>query len=212
MAGMTASLRRALVGAGALVCLLGLAVELVHAGSHAPVVEELVALLSLSYEQNLPTWYSSMLLAAAALGCARIGACARAGRAHWWALAGIFTAMSFDEIAELHERLGGLVGTGGVLYFDWVIPAAGALAVFAAIFVRFWWQLPPPLRGRLAWAGVLYVGGAVLMELPLGYWTEAHGADTFGYAVIDWVEESLEIAGATALVLALWQHEPRDAT
>lgn len=202
---------RALVVASGLVCSLGLAVELVHGQSHAGWVEESVALLSLSYEQNLPTWYSSLLLAAAALLCAAISAAAARDRGHWRALTGLFTLMSFDEVAELHERLGGLVGTGGVLYFDWVIPATVALLLFAAFFVRFWIRLPSPLRSRMAWAGVLYVGGALLMELPLGYWTERAGTDNLGYALIDWVEESLEIAGASVLVLALWHHTHRDA-
>ena len=40
------------------------------------------------------------------------------------------------------------------------------------------------------------VGGALVMELPLGWWTAHHGMDSFGYALIDWVEETMEMVGA----------------
>ena len=192
-----------------LVALLGLGVELVHAHSHAPVVEALVSFLSLSYEGNLPTWYASSLLLVCAL---LLGLIARELpardplRLHWWALATLFAYMSLDETAELHEHLGGHVATGGVLYFDWVIPAAAIVALMGAAFLPFLRRLPPASRRRFVVAGALYVGGALLMELPLGWWTERAGEDTLGYALIDWVEETLELAGASLFLLALVSH------
>ena len=47
------------------------------------------------------------------------------------------------------------------------------------------------------------MSGALLMELPLGYWTEQYGTENFGYALIDWVEETLEMAGVSVFPLAL---------
>ena len=41
------------------------------------------------------------------------------------------------------------------------------------------------------------------MELPLGYWTERAGANNLTYALIDFVEESLELCGASLFVLAV---------
>jgi hypothetical protein len=200
---------RWLIAAGAVVVLLGLGVELAHARSHAPAVEVLVGFLSLSYEGNLPTWYASSLLLLCAV---QLGLVAGeippggSGRPHWWALAILFGFMSLDEAAEIHEHLGGLVGTGGVLYFDWVIPAAIIVALLGLAFLPFLRALPPRTRNRFILAGALYVGGALLMELPLGWWTERHGPDNPGYALIDWVEESLELAGVTAFLLALIAH------
>src|SRR3970040_3063736 len=112
MVGMRGvGLLAAVLGAATgLVALLGLGVELVHAHSHAPVVEALVSFLSLSYEGNLPTWYASSLLLACAilLGLIARDLPARApGRLHWWALAILFGYLSLDENAELHEQLGG---------------------------------------------------------------------------------------------------------
>jgi len=208
---------RPLIVAGAVVAGAGLAVELVHTRSHAPAVERLVELCSLSYEANLPTWYASSLLLACALLLTAIAgdAAARGGprRRHWAGLAAGFFLMSLDEAIELHEHLGGLVGAGGPLYFDWIVPAAIVVAAVAAIYLPFLRELPPRRRRWFVLAGALYVGGAVGVEVPLGWWTDHAGTDNAVYALIDWVEETLELAGATLFLLALAErwHERAEA-
>lgn len=189
--------------AGIVVAGLGLAVELVHTRSHADAVEILVGLLSLSYEQNLPTWYASMLLAACAVMLAAVASGAASFRRHWWVLAAGFALMSLDEVAELHEHAGALVDLGDVVYFDWIVPAALLVAAIGVAYVPFLRALPPPRRRTMLTAAALYLGGAVVMELPLGWWTAHAGADSAGYALIDWIEESLELAGASWFLLAL---------
>jgi hypothetical protein len=125
---------------------------------------------------------------------------------HWWGIAAVATWMSIDEAIELHEHLGGLVGTGGVLYYDWVIPAVMILAALALIYVPFVRALAAPTRMRLVVAAAIYVSGALVMELPLGWWTETYGSDGLGYALIDWVEETLEMVGACLALVALVRH------
>lgn len=165
--------------------------------------EPLVEQLSLSYEGNLPTWYASVLLFSCAVLLASI---ARAGvprRAGWWGLAAIFVYLSLDEAIELHEHLGRLVEGEGVLYFSWVIPAGAIVLALGLAYLPFVRALAPLTRTRFALAGTIYVGGALLMELPLGWWTSVHGDDNLGYGLIDWVEESMELAGASLFLLAL---------
>jgi hypothetical protein len=184
----------------AIVSGLGLVVEL--AGPEA-----LVRHLSLSYEGNIPTWFSSSLLLGCALAAAAIAEHATSWRRHWWGMAVVLGYASMDEAAEIHEHLGGLIGTGGVLYFDWVIFAAALLAVLAIVYVRFFWRgLPRATRWRLIVGGAVYLVGAVGMELPLGWWTERAGNAGTTYAVLDWIEETLEMIGATLVLLALRQH------
>lgn len=190
---------RWLVAAIALVSGAGLAVEL----AHDRVPEQLLEHLSLSYEGNVPTWLSASLLLGCAIAAGVIARAAATWRRHWWGMAIAFGWVSLDEAAEIHEHFGGLIGTHGILYFDWVIPAIAVVAVLAAVYLPFIRALPPATRNRLLLAAVIYVGGAVGMELPLGWWTEAHGNAGLGYAVIDWVEETMEMIGAAIALVAL---------
>jgi hypothetical protein len=199
-------LARGLWWTTASVALAGLAAELlprVWAGAPAWPT----ALLSLSYEGNLPTWYATVLL----FGCGLLlELCAlharRAGAPHprRWALLGwLFFYISLDEAVELHEHLGGLLELHGVLYFSWIVPAAIVVALLGVAYLPFVRDLPARTRRRFVLAGVLYVGGALFMELPLGWWTERAGEGSLGYALLDVVEESLELAGATLFLGAL---------
>lgn len=210
MIDLVALRRRLLAGVGAIAA-LGLAVELWHASSHDAVIEELVPRLSLSYEHNVPTWFASSLLLACALAAGAIARRAGAWRRHWWGVTAVFAYASLDEAAELHEHLGGHLQTGGLLYFDWVIPAVAILGVLAAVFLPFMRALPAATRRRLLVAGAIYIGGAVAMELPLGFWVERAGPDGLGYGLIDWVEETLELAGASLALVALVAHRQEAA-
>lgn len=166
--------------------------------------------LSLSYEQNVPTWCASMLLFSCALAlvaiarqvAARDGDGARFNR-HWTALAVVFLYLSLDETAGFHEQLNRFGPLPGIFHFAWVIPASLAVAVFASVYLPFVLHLTPGWRGRIVGAGALYVGGALGVELALAAWTSAHGTMNLGYRMIDALEESMELAGATLFLTTL---------
>lgn len=170
----------------------------------------LVAFLSLSYEANLPTWFSSSQLFACGLVLALIALGTRQSRApyarHWAFLAGIFFYISLDEAVRIHEYMNHWLDLGGALYFSWIVPAAGLVAIIGLSYLRFLTHLPRQTRRRFVTAGILYVGGALFMEIPLGWWTVRAGDDNFVYAMIDLVEESLELAGAGFFLYALLLH------
>ena len=201
-----AAIRRLLVGALIAVAGAGLAVELLHHGPLPDLDEDLVGLFSLSYEGNLPTWYSSALLLACAVTLAVIAQSAPRHARYWSLLSAVFGYLSIDEAVGLHEQLNDLVHLGGPLYFGWIVPAGIAVLLLAAAYLRFLRALPAETRRRFVVAGALYVGGALLMEVPLGLWTEARGDADLGYALIDFAEESLEMIGATLFLLALLRH------
>jgi hypothetical protein len=168
----------------------------------------LVAFLSLSWEANLPTWAaSSLLLICAAL----LWAIARKAKQtedkayrHWYALSAIFAYISLDETAQLHENLAHLLQTGdGLFYFDWVIPASAILVILGMVFYRFILNLCVSTRNLFIAAAVLYVGGALFMELPLGLWVSEHGSSNLGYGLLDWIEETLELTGIAVFLYAL---------
>lgn len=199
---------RVLATATTLVASLGLIAELAY--YLARIDSELVPTFSLSYEHNAPTWYASSLLLVCALLLGVIALVTRQrqrpGVGHWLGLAVGFWYISLDETVGIHERASGWFDTGGVLYFGWVIPGAIIVALIGALYLSFLARLHPRTRARFVIAGALYVTGALLFELPLGYWTEQAGDDNLTYALIDWVEESLELTGITLFAVALLGH------
>ena len=201
------ALERCLVSVVLFLLVAGLVAEL------APVIwplqtEELpLGFLSLSVEQNLPTWFSSQLiffcaLLLAVISFARDGHGAEYSR-HWRGLAVVFAYISLDEAVELHEELNLLLETDGIFHFGWTIPFGVLVIALSIIYWRFLWRLPAKTRRRFILAGMLYVGGALGVELPLGYWTALHGDENLTYALIDWVEESMEICGMSVFAWAL---------
>jgi hypothetical protein len=190
----------------AAVALLGLVAELVHY-LRPSLQTVLIPLFSLSIEGNFPTWYASSLLLCCGLLllCIASGVAQTAARFPWrWrGLGAMFVFMSLDEAIELHENLGRLFDLHGVLFFSWVVPAGVLVLLMGLWYLPFVWHLPAPTRLRFVLAGVLYVGGALILELPLGHWAERHGPDNLTYALIDWVEETLELVGATLFLLSL---------
>ncbi len=201
------SLRRLLIAMLAAVLVAGLLAEIADKVWHARDAEDLLEFVSLSEEWNLPTWFSSVLLFSCGAVLAAIAASKRSTRApytvHWWVLAAGFFYISLDEAVQIHEHAGGWVDAGGILYFDWVIPASILVAILGVSYLGFLAHLPRIVRWRFVAAGLLYVGGAVGMELPLGWWTDQAGRHNLTYALIDWVEESLEMIGVSVFLYAL---------
>lgn len=190
--------RRVLGISTAAVSAAGLTVEVLKSIHRWKGRSGVVPLLSLSYEQNVPTYHTALLLLLAAALSALLAARARESRRDrlaWWGLCAGFFYIAVDEVLSFHESWGAPFRLGGVLHFGWVIPAGCILAVLATLYARFLRALPRGVRLRLLLAGGVYVFGAVVMELPLGWWTEKEGTKNLGYALIDWVEETMEMAG-----------------
>jgi hypothetical protein len=189
---------------------LGLLSELLHHSARGAEFEAVLMLFSLSEEGNVPTWYSSALLLACALALALVAHGASLVQARpslqtwrWWALSAAFGFVSLDEVLGLHERANELFDFGGVLTFGWVILGGAAVVLIGVLCLPLLLALPSSIRRRFVLSAILYVGGALLMELPLGYWTARTGGGDLGYALIDFVEESMEILGATIFLGAL---------
>jgi hypothetical protein len=174
---------------------------------------DLIGYFSLSEEQNFPTWWSSFLLLGSAVvlwAISRLkGRAAGDYRKHWTALAVIFCYISIDEMCEVHELLPGMPGLNnlhGIWYYGWVVPAVVLVTVFVLSYVRFLFRLPPVTRLKVAMAGIVYVGGALGVEFILGAYTDKHGNMNFTWNMIDFVEESMEILGASLFLYALMEY------
>jgi hypothetical protein len=200
----------------ALVVSAGVAVEVAKDAGALSRRHTLLRLLSLSGEFNLPTLYTAAVVFSCALLLALVaaGTQKRGGRfvPHWWVLAAGFLYISIDEIMQLHEALHDVVDVDakGVLFFRWVIPAAVIVLVVLLSYLRFLLALEPRTRNRFLLAGAIYVGGALGMELPLGWWADQNGIHNLVYGLIDAAEESMEMLGLNLFLLALLDHLARE--
>jgi hypothetical protein len=172
--------------------------------------EEMRARFDIDREGSIPTWYASaLLLVCSMLAYTTAGNSARAGkdfRLHWYLLAFLFLVMSVDEVARLHELLGGRLGSPGTelmwdwglvgkVYFDWVLPVAILVIIVVVLYLPLFFFLPWQLKLLLALGAIAYVGGALGLETMSGSYVIEHGQDTLAYHEISVVEESLEILG-----------------
>ena len=173
----------------------------------------LVQLFYVDAEQNIPTFFSALLLLFAALLLAIITRLKRNQKAtyvlHWATLALGFLLMAADEILSQHERLvepiRKLLGGGdlGVFYFAWIIPGIELVLVLALFFLKFLLHLPAKTRLAFLIAATLYIGGAIGFELVGGRYSESHGTQNLTYSMIATTEESLEMAGVIVFIWAL---------
>lgn len=174
----------------------------------------LVRLFNLDDEGNIPTWYASSLLLLCSILLVTI-ACTKKREGdryllHWKALALIFLMLSLDETAQIHESpnraLRVALNSGGVLYNPWVIFGAAFVLIFVVAYLRFLSDLPSPTRRLFLTAGIIYVGGALGIELLGGWYVALYGKNNITYAMIATVEELLEMLGTITFIYALMSY------
>ena len=176
-----------------------------------PVWVQFEKMFDLDREFAFPTWYSIILLATASLLLAFIAWRAHAGGdrrwRYWLALSVIFTAFSIDEQVLGHESagdiLGDALGTGGIFFYAWVIPASVLVLIAGAIYLPFLMSLRRSTRMRFIVAGACYIGGALIMEMVTGAVADSRGVDGLSYKMATSAEEILELVGISLFIIAL---------
>ena len=165
----------------------------------------------LDYERNLPSFFNFSLIMLSAfllIALARLQFLTRGRwRFHLAAMAAIFFFLAFDEAAQFHEANMGfvryLVGASGIFYFAWIIPAMAFLAVFVLAYLGFLRALPIRVSATMVMGGVLYVGGAIGMEMIGGTLAEAGKTEGLAYGLSVNIEEILEMTGLSVFITAL---------
>jgi hypothetical protein len=178
-----------------------------------------VRLLDLNEERSFGTAYSVGLLSVTAVLllilaiAARKRSGAQARDARWWGgLAAIFGFMSADEAAGIHEALmiplRKALHSSGLLYFAWVVPYAALVLATALLYTRFLLRIPREVAVRFVIAGIIFVGGAVGMELIAGRLIELTGYDyrSLPMELEYLVEETMEMVGAAYFLTALLRY------
>jgi hypothetical protein len=177
-------------------------------------IEWLVNFFDVNRESNIPTFYSVFLLILSSILLLLITMLEKRRKTFhswmWGILAAGFLVLALDELASFHEKLTYYVRIAldvkqmGVLYlYGWVVP--GILIVLAAgfFFLRFWLRLPEKTRLFIAIAAVLYVGGAIGMEMAAGSYLAQTGKTDITYNILATIEEALEMGGIILFIHTL---------
>ncbi|MEL6983467.1 MAG: hypothetical protein AAFO29_13660 [Actinomycetota bacterium] len=176
--------------------------------------ERIVALVDLDDEANAPTFFSVLLLASAG---ALLGVIARHRRAsgepgasHWAMLSILFIGLSFDEAASIHETMIGpfrrMFPDNRFVYFGWVVPGAIFVLLVGALFLRFLLTLDRRTRNLFVASGVIFIGGALGIEVVEGYIASGRGEDNWPYVIALTVQEVMEMVGVIVFIYALLEH------
>jgi hypothetical protein len=175
------------------------------------LVRELTLMFHLGREANVTTWYSALLLAAVALGLALHAFALRGDRkpsGAYLGLAAIALLMSADEAAAIHERMApaaSALGLGVSWTFTWLVLGVPFALLAGAVILWLARRIDPTLRRRLVIAGAIFLLGAIGFEMLGGMISRAFDISEPGplllYQAAEFIEESLEVAGA---LIALW--------
>lgn len=177
-----------------------------------------IKLFDLNHEQNLPTWFSSMLLASCALLLALIAFAKRMVGdlwfRYWFGLSGIFVLLSLDEVASIHERFShqihNIFELSPVFTNAWVLVAWPLLGLFLLLYIKFIWNLPRRSRWLFVLSGAVFVGGASGIEVLSGLTKYNYGTADLRFALMTTLEEALEMLGIVAFIYALIDYAGRE--
>lgn len=161
---------------------------------------------ALDGELNVGSWYSSLLMTAAALVCfllARLDPDARQGP-FWLVLSVLFLAMSLDETASFHEPLIDILAPAAewsdLFHHAWVVVAIPFVIAFGLFSIPFLLRLERGVAIGFVIAGALFVFGALVMEMIDGVIRLRLGYDSLAYKTGALLEDVFELLGMTLFV------------
>lgn len=173
---------------------------------------------------NLPTWYQSSTLLLSSFLLFVIALIRKnlndQDARYWFVLALAFLYLSADEAVSIHEQLTMPLREKfhfeGFLYLSWVIPATIFLLFFAFTYIRFLFRLSARTRCLLIAAGVVYIFGAVGMEMFGAKYlslfeADLTGARAFTYSLLTATEEFCEMFGILLLIYTLFGYLETEA-
>ena len=175
-------------------------------------------MFNLDLENNIPTWFSSLLWAIAALlsYTSFESAFEQKEKRAWGFLSLTFLFLSCDEVASLHENLG-LMASKYLFASKWVDAlgmrlwpiALGPIVIFGLFWFTVWFKCcfrNSPHGGRqVALGTILFLAGAVGLETGMNF-LMFHGFLKPFWKVEAIFEEALEMVGAILIVSGLLSH------
>jgi hypothetical protein len=175
---------------------------------------DLIYLFDLDTEGNIPTLYSAFAIffsASLLWVIAQLPRRERDGnRRYWLGLSFLMAFLALDEGARIHENLSDIledyIEAEGFLYFLWVIPYGLAVLAIGAYFLRFVLALPAQTRKLFIASGVIFLSGAIGIEVFGARAADLYGTTSFTYCVLYTFEEFFEMTGIVLFIYGLLTH------
>ena len=162
-------------------------------------------ILMLGTEQSPAAWISSTLLLVGSILCMCCRTTAIQRNRGWWLfMAMLVLAMSIDETANLHTRVGQYLGRHGKtdISYGWVIPTIAGLLV-ALLMSRFIRRLPRFARIGFSTAFIVFILSASGLDLLGGLLANQYGQQTYLDYILETLEENGEMLGELILLFTL---------
>ena len=182
----------------------------------------MVPLFRLNAEANLPTVFSFFLILTSSALCWLISrACARQHPVRsfaWAALSVIALFLAIDEGFTIHELLDtypqwteGLFEARGVLHGPWVVVYGAGVLVFILVFLPFFFSLPTKYKLIFSACVIIYVSGAIGLEMVGAAELDATGLETLYYEVVNSIEEMMEMSAVALAIYGLLRYLREEA-
>lgn len=184
---------------------------LVISNDHA-ALNDIVHLVNLSGESNIPTWFTSSIFLVCSLLLYLIALAKYQSRDscrhHWAGLAFVFILLSLDATATIHDWLleQDLVSTWntrGFLFFPWVIPGWIFVGLMTVIYFRFVFALPAQTRNLFIGSAIIYITGALVFEMMSAYLMDFYTDETIWRGLVATIKQSLELLGIITFIYGL---------
>ena len=182
-------------------------------------IADVLKRFDLGHEPSIPAFYSASMILCCACVLVAIGRSAKSRQRRWYLLSFCMLAMALDEAVMFHEMVDSAVRiflpTSGALYFGWVIPAMVLVLAFGIIFLKLLLSLERRTASLFVVSGLLFVAGAVGMEMVAGTifdaaTSEEEALKSISHVISQACEEGLEMVGIAVFFVALIDHVQRN--
>ena len=128
--------------------------------------------------------------------------------AKYWLILSIgFLYLAIDDFTQIHESASVILQeyfhTGGWFYYAWVIPAIMIIALSGGYFLRFYLQLPVRYKLLFGLSMLLFLMGALGMELISGQFAPDRGFFDMKVAILATIEQSIQWIGGIVFLYAI---------
>lgn len=194
---------------------LGLVADVLLTLYAGETTTKILTRISLATDNSIPTFIASLLLLSCAALLALTAKVEQQKRKQktwpWWFLSAVFVLLAMDEVAMLHELSGQVLERlvpaiqtfGPIFHYAWTAIAIPLLIGLAVLLAPWLFALPPPTRLLFIGSAVLFVSGAVGIEMVNSVISAQTTGRSLAYSLMTVIEEALEFAGVLLFQFAL---------